>query len=110
MPAAGPLVSDYNTYEDEIAIGKLKSYESPGALQISTEMIQAECNILYSEIHKLINSLWNKEELPQQWKEFITIPISKKGDKTDCSNYRRISLLQTTNKILSYILLLILSP
>ena len=40
------------------------------------------------------------EELPEEWKEAIIVPIYKKGDKTDCSNYRDISLLPTTCKIL----------
>jgi hypothetical protein len=51
---------------------------------------------LHSEIHKLSNSIWNREELPQQWKEFIIVRIYKKSDKTDCSNCRGISLLLTT--------------
>ena len=55
-------------------------------------------------------SLSNKEELPEEWKEFIIVPIYKKGDKTDCSNYRGISLLPTTYKILSNILLSRLTP
>jgi hypothetical protein len=41
-----------------------------------------------SVIHKLINSTWNKEQLPKQWKESIIVPVHKKGDKTDCNNYR----------------------
>jgi hypothetical protein len=57
------------------------------------------------EIHKFICYIWNKEELPQQWKESITVPIHKKGDKTDCNNYRGISLLSTAYRILSNILL-----
>jgi hypothetical protein len=39
--------------------------------------------------------------LPQQRKESITVPIYKKGDKTDCNTYRGISLLSTAYKILS---------
>jgi len=66
--------------------------------------------VLRSEIHKLINSIWNKEELPEEWKESITAPIYKKGDKTDCSNSRGISLLSTTYKILSNIPLSMLIP
>jgi hypothetical protein len=54
-----------------------------------------------SVIHKLINSVWNKEELPDQWKESVIVPIHKKGDKTDCNNYRKITLLSTSYKILS---------
>jgi hypothetical protein len=38
---------------------------------------------LLSVIHKLINSIWNKEELPDQWKEFIIVSLHKKGHKTD---------------------------
>jgi hypothetical protein len=53
---------------------------------------------------KFINSIWNKEELPEQWKESIIVSIYKKGDKADCSNYQGISLLSTTYKILSNIL------
>jgi hypothetical protein len=61
-------------------------------------------------IIKLIISIWNKEELPEEWKESVTVPIYKKGDKTDCSSYRGISLLSTMYKILSNILLSRLTP
>jgi hypothetical protein len=54
--------------------------------------------------------MWNKEELPQQWKESIIVPIYKKGDKIDCNNYRGISLLKAAYKILSNILLARLTP
>jgi hypothetical protein len=52
----------------EIAIAKLKKYKSPGSDQIPSELIQAGGEILLSAIHKLIDSVWNKEELPDQWK------------------------------------------
>jgi len=44
-------------------------------------MIQAAGNILCSEIHELINSISNKEDLPQQWKESSTVPVYTKGDR-----------------------------
>jgi hypothetical protein len=55
-------------------------------------------------------AIWNKEELLEEWKESIKVPIHKKGDKTDCNNYRGISLLPTTYKLLSNILLSNLIP
>jgi hypothetical protein len=57
-----------------------------------------------------IDSIWNNEELPQQWKECIIIPVHKKGNKTDCYNYHGILLLSTTYKILSNIPLSRLMP
>ena len=48
--------------------------------------------------------------LPEQWKESIIVPIYKKGEKTNCSNYRGISLLLTSYKILSNIILERLTP
>jgi hypothetical protein len=83
---AEPLVPEPSLVELEIATGKLKSYKSPGNDQILAKLIKARSEILYSEIHKLICSIWNKEELLQQWKESIIIPTHKKGDKTD-NNY-----------------------
>jgi hypothetical protein len=90
------LVPEPCSSEVEIVIENLKSYKSPGIDQIPAELIQAVGNTLRFDIHKLINFIWNKEELPEQWKESIIVPVYKKGDKTDCSNYRGISLLSTS--------------
>jgi hypothetical protein len=90
---AEPLVPEPSLVEVEIAIGKLKSYKSPGTDQIPSELIKAGGETLCSEIHTFICSIWNKEKLPQQWKESIIVPIHKNNDKTDCTNYRGISLL-----------------
>jgi hypothetical protein len=50
------------------------------------EMIQAEGNILRSETHRLINSIWNKEGLPLHRDEYIIVCIYINGNKTGCSN------------------------
>jgi hypothetical protein len=72
---AEPLVPEPSLVEVEIAIGKLKSYKPLGTDQILAEVIKAQGETLCSEIHRLINSIWTKEELPQQWKESIILPI-----------------------------------
>jgi hypothetical protein len=102
---AEPLVHGSSHLEAEIAIAELKKYKSPGSDPIPEKLIQAGGEILLSMIHKLFNSVWNKEELPDQWKESIIVPVHKKGDKTECSNYRGISLLSTSYNILSNVLL-----
>jgi hypothetical protein len=61
----------------------LKKYKSPGSDQILAKLIQAGDEILVSVVHKLINSIWYKEELAVQWKESIIVPAHKKDDKTD---------------------------
>jgi hypothetical protein len=66
---AEPLVPGPSRLEVEIAIAKLKKYNSPGSDETPAELIQAGGEILLFEIHKLVNPVWNKEELPGQWKE-----------------------------------------
>jgi hypothetical protein len=69
--------------EVEIAIAKFKKHKSPGSDEIPAELIQAQGEILLFVIHKLINSAWNEEDLPDQWKESIIVPVCIKGDITD---------------------------
>jgi hypothetical protein len=110
MHTAEPLLPGPSHLEVEISIAKLKKYKSPGSDQIPAELYQAGGETLVSVTHKLVTLIWNKEDMPDQWKESIIVPIHKTGDKTDCNNYRGISMLSTSNKILSNILLSRLSP
>jgi hypothetical protein len=100
------LVPDPSRLEVKIAVAKLKKYKSPASDDIPAELIQAGGETLLSAFHKLINFVWNKEELHYQWKEFIIIPVYKKGD----NNYRVISQPSTLYKFLLNILLSMLSP
>jgi hypothetical protein len=93
-------VPELSAFEVEMAIENLVRTKLPGTDQIPAELMRAEGRKFHAEIHKLINSIRNKEELPEVWK----------GDKTDCSNYRGISLLSDTFKMVSNILLSMLTP
>ena len=66
---AEPLVREPSASEVELAIEKLKSHKSPGVDQIPADMIKAGGKTIRCEIHKLIISIWKKEELPEEWKE-----------------------------------------
>jgi hypothetical protein len=90
-------MSHHNSFEVEIAIAKLKKYKLSGSDQIPVELIQAGGETVESQIHKFINCIWSKEELPDQHESSV-VPVYKKGGKTYCSNYRVISLLSTSYK------------
>jgi hypothetical protein len=68
-------VPELNVFEFEMAIEKLKRYKSPGTDQIPVELIKAGSGTIHSELHKLINSIWNKEELFEGWKRLIIVSV-----------------------------------
>jgi hypothetical protein len=61
---AEPLVTEPSDSEVEMAIENLNRHKSPGIDQIPAELIKAGGRTIHSEINKLINSTWNKEEFP----------------------------------------------
>jgi hypothetical protein len=76
---AEPLVPGPSTSEVELAIEKVRRHTSPGSDQIPAELIKAGGRTIRCENHKPIISIWNKEELPEEWKESIITPLYKKG-------------------------------
>jgi hypothetical protein len=78
MHTAEPFVPESSASELEVAVGKLKKYKSAGVDQIPAELIQAGGETLRSEIYKLIKLIWNREELPHQWKESIVYLFAKR--------------------------------
>jgi hypothetical protein len=69
--------------EVETACAKFKKYKLPDTDQILAKMIQKWGQKLLSAILKLMNSVWNKEELPDPWKGSIIVSIHINFDKTD---------------------------
>jgi hypothetical protein len=61
------LVLELSAFEVEMAMGKLKRHKSPGIDQIPPEVIKAGGRTIHSEIHNHMNSIWNKDELPEEW-------------------------------------------
>jgi hypothetical protein len=79
----------------------VKRYKLPGTDENLAELIQTGGGILHFDMHKVIRSLWNKEELPQLWKLSIIILIYKKPNNTDHGNYQGISESSVSYKIYS---------
>ena len=62
-----------SVFEDEMANEKVKRRKAPGIDHIPAELIKGEGRTSRSEIHKLINSVWNKEGFPEEWKKSIVV-------------------------------------
>jgi len=91
--------------EVQTAIRALKKNKSPGSDGITAEMLQAGGEPLARQIHMLCNKSWHEGTIPEEWGRSILVPIPKKGDLSNCSNYRTISLINHTGKVLLMVLL-----
>jgi len=94
--------------EDEVlaAITKLKHRKAARIDNISAEEIQAATQRSgLTAVHRLCSMAWEQEQIPSDWKSAVIIPVHKKKDTLDCSNYRGISLLCHCSKTFSWIIL-----
>jgi len=107
---AEPSISDTMQEEVDRAIDSLKNWKAPGSDNIQAQVIKFDRKELRYFIFKVYQKTWHGEQMPSSWKEAIFIPLHKKGDKTDCCNYRGIFLLNTAYKVFSKVLLSRLIP
>jgi hypothetical protein len=85
-------------------INRLKNHKAPGTDQIIAKFLKNGGEILWRRIHHLIKLIWTQHKIPEEWSMGIIQPIYKKGDKLECSNYKVITLINVTYKVLSGIL------
>ena len=99
------LANPLTLQEVQAAIKAMKSNKAPGPDGIPAE-IWKNSDALAEHLHMLLASIWEMEDVPQQFKDANIVTIWKrKGSKSDCSNYRGVSLLAIAGKILGRILL-----
>ena len=55
-------------------------------------------------VHSICQQIWKTEQWPQDWKMSVFIPIPKKGNAKECSNYHTIVLISHTSKVMLKIL------
>ena len=83
----------------------MKSNKAPGPDGIPAEIWKSS-EALAEQLHKLLVHIWEKKDVPQQFKDANVVTIWKrKGSRSDCNNYRGISLPAIAGKILGKVLL-----
>ena len=55
-------------------------------------------------LHSICQQIWKTQQWPQDWKRLVFIPIPKKGNVKECSNYRTIALISHKSKVMLKIL------
>ena len=55
-------------------------------------------------LHSICQQIWKTQQWPQDWKRSVFIPISKKGNAKECSNYCKVALISHTSKVMLKIL------
>lgn len=86
------------------ALQSLANGKTAGSDNIPIELIKEGGEEAVKVITKLCNKIWQNKVWPEDWKRSIFIPLFKKGDRKDCGNYRTISLISHTSKVLLKIL------
>ena len=108
QPAETYLPIDCNKpTRDEIkkAIAHMKNGKVAGPDGIPAEALKADVNTSVEMLYSLFEEIWEKEEIPAEWKEGYLIKIPKKGDLSRCDNYRGVTLLSVPGEILNRIIL-----
>ena len=71
---------------------------------IPVELFQILKDDAVKVLHSLCQQIWKTQQCPQDWKRFVFIPIPKKGNAKECSNYRTIALISHVSKVMLKIL------
>ena len=86
------------------AINHLKKGKAAGIDNIPAEFLKTDTTTV-AILHSICNKMWQSGVWPTQWTKSITVPLPKKGDLQNCSNYRTISLISHPSKVMLQIIL-----
>ena len=71
---------------------------------IPAELFQIQKDDAFKVLHSVCQHIWKTQQWPQKWKRSVFIPIPKKGNAKECSNYCTIALISHTSKVMLKIL------
>ena len=90
--------------EAEWASGSITTNKASGDDGIPVELFQILKDDSVKVLHSICQQLWKTQQWPQDWKRSVFIPILKKGNAKECSNYRTIALISHASKVMLKIL------
>ena len=86
------------------ALGSITTNKASGGDGIPVELIQILKVDAVKVLHSICQQIWKTQQWPQDWKRSVFIPIPKKGNAKECSNYRTIAIISYTSKVMLKIL------
>ena len=98
------LEPDILECEVKWASGSITTNKASGGDGIPVEVFQILKDDAVKVLHSMCQQIWKTEQWPQDWKRPVFIPIPKKGNAKECSNYLTIALTSQASKVMLKIL------
>ena len=87
------------------AISRLKYGKAPGVYHIPLKVVKSAGAPMAEDLRQLFDHVWTSEDIHEDWRKGIILPLFKgKGSKTECGNYRGITLLSVPGKVFAHVL------
>ena len=80
------------------ALGSITTNKASGGDGIPVELFQILEDDAVKVLHSICQQIWKTQQWPQDWKRSVFIPVPKKGNVKECSNYHTIALISHTNQ------------
>ena len=87
------LEPDILECEVKWALGSITLNKASGGDEIPVELFQIVKDDTVKMLHSICQQIWKTQQWPQDWKRSVFIPIPKKGNDKECSNYHTIALI-----------------
>ena len=98
------LEPDIQEFEVKWALGNITMNKARGNVGIPAELFQILKDDVVKVLHSVCQHIWKTQQWPQDWKRSVFIPIPKKDNARECSNYQTIALISHTSKVMLKIL------
>ena len=82
------------------ALESITTNKANGGDGIPVELFQILKDDAVKVLHSTCQQIWKTQQWPQDWKRSVFIPIPKKGNAKECSNYRTVVLISHTSKVM----------